>query len=212
MRIRSWALAAAAIVLVGGWLVLRMQHAAVPPAVVSAHNAELLRDAESPVEGNPDGDVTLVEFFDYNCPYCRQMLPTIAQAEAADPLLRVVYKVWPILGTSSIAPAKAALAAGRQGQFIALHRALYQIRGEVDESKALAAAQSIGLDMERLKSDMRSPATEAAVKRNLALASALGIDGTPGFVIGTRVFAGPTDLTALQVAVGEARSATSSVN
>jgi protein-disulfide isomerase len=189
-----------------------MQHAAVPPAVVSAHNEELLRDADSPTEGSPDGDVTLVEFFDYNCPYCRQMLPTIAQAEAADPHLRVVYKVWPILGTSSIAPAKAALAASKQGQFIALHRALYQVRGEVDESKALAAAQSIGLDMDRLKSDMRSPATEATVRRNLALAGLLGIDGTPGFVVGTRILVGPTGLTALQVAIRDARSATSSVN
>jgi protein-disulfide isomerase len=212
MRIRGWTLATAAIVLVGGWLVLRMQYAAVPPAVVSAHSAELLRDADSPVEGNPDGDVTLVEFFDYNCPYCRQMLPTIAQAEAADPLLRVVYKVWPILGASSIAPAKAALAANKQGQFIALHHALYQVRGEVDESKALTTAQSIGLDMERLKFDMQSPAIEATVKRNLVLASALGIDGTPGFVIGTRVLVGPVELSALQVAIRDARSATLSAN
>jgi protein-disulfide isomerase len=205
MRVRNWALAAAAIVLVGGWLVLRMQHATVPAAIVSAHNAELVRDADSPVQGNPDGDVTLVEFFDYNCPYCRQMLPTIAQAEAADPLLRVVYKVWPILGASSIAPAKAALAANKQGQFIALHRALYQVRGEVDESKALTTAQSIGLDMERLKSDMQSPAIEATVKRNLALASALRIDGTPGFVVGTRVLVGPMELSALQTAVRSVR-------
>ena len=148
---------------------------------------------------------TVVEFFDYNCPYCRQMLPTIAQAEAADPLLRVVYKVWPILGTSSIAPAKAALAANKQGQFIALHRALYQLRGEVDESKALTTAQSIGLDMERLKSDMQSTAIEATVKRNLALAGALGIDGTPGFVIGTRVLIGPIELSALQAAIQSVR-------
>lgn len=206
MRLSRWALGAAvAIILVGGWLILRPQHAAVPPAVVAAHAEELLRDTDSPVGGNSDGDVTLVEFFDYNCPYCRQMVPIIAQAEAADPLLRVVYKAWPILDTSSIAPAKAALAADRQGKFIALHRALYQLRGEVDESKALKAAESIGLDIERLKSDMQDPAIEAMVKRNLSLAGVLGIDGTPGFVIGTHILLGPLQLTALQAAIRDAR-------
>ncbi len=206
MKILRWVFAVLAIVLVGGFLVLRALHAPVSPAVVTAHSEDLLRDAESPVGGNPNGDVTLVEFFDYNCPYCRTMVPTLAQAEAADPHLRLVYKVWPILGTSSIAPAKAALAADKQGKFIALHRALYQLRGEVDENKALATAAAIGLDMERLNSDMQSDAIAAMVTRNLALARALGIDGTPGFVIGTRVLVGPSDIKGLQAAIRDARS------
>jgi protein-disulfide isomerase len=205
MRLSRWALGVAAVALVGGWLVLRMPHTVVSPSVVLAHSEDLLRDADSPVGGNSDGDVTLVEFFDYNCPYCRQMLPTIAAAEAADPLLRVVYKEWPILGTSSIPPAKAALAAGMQGKFIAVHRALYQIRGEVDESRTLKTAESLGLDMERLRTDMQGPAIDAMVKRNLALANVLGIDGTPGFVVGTRILVGPAELPVLQAAIRDAR-------
>jgi protein-disulfide isomerase len=204
MKIRRWGLVvAAAIIIVGGWLVLRAQHTAVSPAVVAAHSESLLHDPDSPVGGDPAGDVTLVEFFDYNCPYCRQMLPTIAQAEAADPHLRLVYKEWPILGPSSIAPARAALAAARQGKFEALHRALFGLRGEVDESKALATAASIGLDMERFKSDMQSPAIAATVRRNLELARTLAIDGTPGFVIGSRVL---VELKVLQAAIRDARA------
>jgi protein-disulfide isomerase len=149
MRLSRWALGFAAAALVGGWLVLRMQQTAVSPAVVLAHREDLLRDADSPVGGNPEGDVSLVEFFDYNCPYCRQMVSTIAEAEMADPLLRVVYKEWPVLGSDSVVAAKAALAAARQDKFLVFHRALYQLRGSVDESKVFRAAASVRLDLER---------------------------------------------------------------
>jgi protein-disulfide isomerase len=205
LRIWRWSLAPLiAIGFAGAWLLLK-QDAKLSPEVLPSHSAEVFRDVDSPVGGNREGDVTLVEFFDYNCPYCRQMSAVVAEAEAADPQLRVVYKEWPILGATSIFAAKAALAADKQGRFIAFHRALYQLRGTVDENKTLKTAVSVGLDMERLKSDMEEPAIEAMLKRNLALAGLLKIDGTPGFVIGSRIIVGPTKLDALQTAIRDTR-------
>jgi protein-disulfide isomerase len=207
MRLSRWPFGAAlAVVLAGGWLLFNLQSAPITPAVVSAHQSELLTDAESPTSGNRNGDVTLVEFLDYNCPYCRQMVAVITQVEAADPNLRVVYKEWPILGASSIFPAKAALAANKQGKFIPLHTALYQLRGTLTDDKVLATAESVGLDMAQLKSGMNDPSVDAAIGRNLALARVLAIDGTPGFVIGNHILTGPLDLRALQAAIQMARS------
>ena len=205
MRIPSWSFVTLILVgLVGAWFVLKPKNAD-PQAALTSHPVEVFHDADSPVEGNPKGDVTLVEFFDYNCPYCRQTVPLIAQMEAADPRLRVVYKEFPILGPGSVLAAKAALAAHRQEKFIEFHRALYQIRGPVDEGRALRAAEEAGLDMTRLRSDMQDPAIEAMLSKNLALARQLGIDDTPGFVIGRQILAGFTRLNVLQAAVRSAR-------
>src|SRR3546814_18088032 len=95
----------------------------------------------SPVTGNPDGDVSLVEFFDYNCPYCRRVAPVVADAEAADPQLRIVYKEFPILGPGSAFAAKAALAAHRQGLYFTFHNALMQAGGRADESSVLRSEE-----------------------------------------------------------------------
>jgi protein-disulfide isomerase len=173
--------------------------------IVKSHADELFRDADSPVGGNPNGDITLVEFFDYNCPYCRQMVPVMMQAEASDPQLRVVYKEFPILGPNSTFAAKAALAAHKQGKYVAFHRALYQVRGAVDPSKVTEVAVAVGLDADRLKADMGNPTIGALIEKNLALARALRIDGTPGFVAGNQVLRGAVDLKALQGFIQEAR-------
>jgi protein-disulfide isomerase len=203
LRLSRWWLGSLiAIVLIGIWLV-STHETPVSPAVLLSHSDEVLHDADSPVGGNPGGDVTLVEFYDYSCPYCRQMSEVIVEAEAADPQLRVVYKEWPILG--SVFAAKAALAADRQGKFIVFHRALYQLRGQVDEGKTLATALSLGLDVDRLKSDLQAPTIDAALKRNLALARVLKIDGTPGFVIGSQILMGPTELDKLQTIIRDVR-------
>jgi protein-disulfide isomerase len=159
------------------------------------------------VTGNPDGDVTLVEFFDYNCPYCRRVAPVVAEAEAADPQLRIVYKEFPILGPGSVFAAKAALAAHRQGLYFALHEALMQAGGRAAEDSVLAVAKAIGVDIERLEADMADPEVQAAIDRNLALAEALRITGTPGFVVGRRILRGATDLETLQSLIREARTA-----
>jgi protein-disulfide isomerase len=174
-------------------------------AELKAHADEVFRDPDSPVGGNPEGDVTLVEFFDYNCPYCRQMAPLMVQAEGEDPQLRIVYKEFPILGPGSVVAAKAALAANKQGKYVAFHRALYQIRGPVEESKVLDAAATMGLDVDRLKADMQDPAIAGVVDRNLKLAQALRISGTPGFVIGDQILVGASDLKTLQAVLQTVR-------
>jgi protein-disulfide isomerase len=133
------------------------------------------------------------------------MVPVMMQAEAADPQLRVVYKEFPILGPNSTFAAKASLAAHKQGKYVAFHRALYQVRGTVDPSKVTEVAATVGLDVDRLKADIEDPAITALLGKNLALAHALRIDGTPGFVAGSQILRGAIDLKALQAFVGEAR-------
>lgn len=187
----------------------RDQEAAEGQAVLKSRAAEVFDDPDSPVSGNPQGDVTVVEFFDYNCPYCRRMAPVMAQAEKADPKLRVVYKEFPILGPGSLFAAKAALAAARQGKYVVFHRALYQVRGPVDESKVMETAKIVGLDLDRLKADMNDPKIAALIEKNNELARALKINGTPGFAIGDKLFAGATDLKSLQAVIAAARKSSS---
>jgi protein-disulfide isomerase len=175
-------------------------------AVLKARAEEIFRDKDSPVGGNPNGNVTLVEFFDYNCPYCRQVTPIMQEAEAADLQLRVVYKEFPILGPNSTFSAKAALAVHRQGKYLAFHKEMMLDRGVADEAKVLRIAAKIGIDVERMKSAMNDPAIAAMVERNLALAQALRINGTPGFVIGDQIVRGAIDLKALQALIQEARA------
>ena len=170
---------------------------------------EILSDPDSPVGGNPDGDVTLVEFFDYNCTYCRRVAPVMAEAVAADPALRVVYKEFPILGEGSVFAARAALAAHRQGEdrYQAFHAAMMEFPGQIVEQTVIAVAEEVGLDVEQLRSDMEDPAIQAMIDRNYDLAQALGINGTPGFVIGDTVVPGAIDLGAMQQAIADARAA-----
>ena len=174
--------------------------------ILKDHAGQIFRDPDSPVGGNPEGDVTLVEFFDYNCPYCRQMAPLMVEAEATDSRLRIVYKEFPILGPNSVFAAKAALAARKQGKYPEFHKALMQVRGPADDARTLAVAGQIGLDVDRLKSDMQDVAIQALIDRNIALAQALHIEGTPGFVVGERVFTGATDLKSLQATIEQARN------
>ena len=133
------------------------------------------------------------------------MAPVMAQAEESDPHLRIVYKEYPILGPGSVFAAKAALAANKQGKYVAFHRALYELRGPLDESKVLGVAKAGGLDVDRLKVDMQAPEISARLGQNIALAQTIGITGTPGFAVGDRVFSGATDLKWLQAMIEEAR-------
>jgi protein-disulfide isomerase len=176
-------------------------------AALKAHTNELLQDPNSPVGGNPNGDVTLVEFFDYNCPYCRAMAPLMTKAVESDPKLRIVYKEFPILGADSLVAAKAALAANKQGKYVAFHRALYQVRGHVDEAKVLEAAGTVGLDVARMKADMQNNAIESALEKNNQLGQVLHITGTPGFVVGDEITTGARDFDAMQALIAKGRSA-----
>ncbi len=176
-------------------------------AGLKSRTTEVFRDPNSPIGGNPKGDATLVEFFDYNCPYCRQMAKVMIDAEKADPQLRVVYKEFPILGPTSVFAAKAALAADRQGKYITFHRALIQVRGTIDEGKVLEVAKTVGLDVNRLKADLQDPIISSRIDNNIDLARALNINGTPGFAIGEAIFTGATDLKSLQAMIAAARKA-----
>lgn len=174
-------------------------------SVIKSRADELLRDPASPVGGNPEGEVTLVEFFDYNCPYCRRMGPVMVELEDSDPQLRIVYKEFPILGPDSTAVAKVALAVHRQGKYTEFHKRMMQAQGTADEASALDVAKQLGVDMERLKQDMNDPEIQAAIDRNLALAQALRINGTPSFVIGDQIIPGQTVLRVLQNHIETAR-------
>ncbi len=173
---------------------------------VAAHADELFRDPETPIGGNLEGDVTLVEFFDYNCPYCRKVAPAMEAVERNDPGLRIAYKEFPILGPNSEFAARAALAAHRQGKYAELHKILMSSEGVVDEARVIAGATELGIDVTRLKADMEDPAIAAAINRNLELAQALRINGTPGFVIGEQVFRGATETATLNSLIQRARS------
>jgi protein-disulfide isomerase len=172
---------------------------------IAERSEEILNDPAAPVGGNPSGDVTLVEFFDYNCPYCRRVAPTVVELEEADPDLRLVYKEFPILGSGSQFAARAALASRRQGKYVPFHNALMQAADQVTEETAMETAREVGLDTEQLRADMQDPAIQDAIARNLQLANALGITGTPSFVIGEEVVPGAVDLRTLQSLIARAR-------
>ena len=115
---------------------------------------ELLNDPASPVGGNPDGDVTLVEFFDYQCPYCKTIFPSIQELLAEDRKLRFVFKEIPVLGKDSVFAARAALAARRQGKYLEFHMAVMSAKGKLTEAKVMRLAKTAGLDVDRLRRDM----------------------------------------------------------
>jgi protein-disulfide isomerase len=159
---------------------------------------EIFKSPLSPTGGNPNGDVTLVEFFDYRCPWCRKARPLLNEAIKADNGLRIVFKEWPILGSNSRFAARAALASHMQGKYEPFHQALMTSASSVNETSTLEIAKSIGLDVERLKRDMESEAVNSEIERNFALAKKLRLTGTPAFVIGEEILPGFVDLAALQ--------------
>ena len=183
----------------------RAAEASESKSVLAKRAEEVFRDPASPVGGNPQGDVTLVEFFDYNCSFCRQMAPHVTKAERDDPRLRIVYKDISILGPNSSFAAKAALAAHRQGKYVAFHKALMEAKDSHNEASILEAAGRVGLDLERLKRDISEPSIQDVLDRNLALAQALRIDGTPAFVIGDQIARGAVDLATMQDMIRAAR-------
>lgn len=208
-RVRDYLLAHPEVILEAVQRLQERQEAAAQAAArdtLAARSDEILNDPDSPVGGNPEGDVTLVEFFDYNCGYCRRVAPVMSEALAADPQLRVVYKEFPILGEGSVFAARAALAAERQTQYHAFHDAMMAFPGQLGEQTVLAVAEDVGLDVERLRADMKDPAIQAMIDRNYVLAQALGINGTPGFVIGDAIVPGAVDLATMQAAIADARA------
>ncbi len=177
-------------------------------ARLAKQHAALVADAADPVAGNPSGDVTLVEFYDPRCPYCRRVLPTIETLLKQDRGLRLVYKDIPVLGPASVLEARAILAAQKQGGYLKMQSALMTDPAEPTEAMLRATAKSIGLDPARLVADMNSPSVSDKIKRNLELAHALKVDGTPIFVIGGQLIPGAVDQAALEEAITLARKHT----
>lgn len=164
-------------------------------------------DPDSPVGGNPQGDVTVVEFFDYKCEFCRQYGPIKNALVAADPGVRFVYKELPVLGAESVLAARAAIAAAMQDPalYIAFHDALMQTVGALDEETLFQIAAEVGLDPDFLALNMADPAVDQMIDANYALAAALGVDATPSIVIGDAVVPGFIDLGETLRLVGLAR-------
>jgi len=166
---------------------------------------DIFDDPNTPSGGNPRGDVALVEFFDYRCPYCKQVEPALESLLAEDKGLRFVYKELPVLGRESMVAARAALAARKQGKYAAFHTAMMGAKGQIGDDTVYRVAGSVGLDVERLKRDMATPDVERDLSANLALADALDIHGTPAFVIGEQVIPGAVDLASLKEMIADAR-------
>ncbi len=170
---------------------------------VRENQQALLSDQSSPVEGNAQGKVTIVEFFDYRCVHCRRVASTIDNLMRSNSSVRVVYKNFPVLGEPSVLAARAAVAAQRQGGWPKLHRAMLAHEGDFTTETLLALGTSVGLDSGKLKTDMMSPETDKALQANLTLAAALGVDVTPTFVIGERLIRGALSAEAFQALVDE---------
>jgi len=173
--------------------------------VLKDRRGEVFDDPATPVGGNPQGDVTIVEFFDYRCPYCKQVQPSLQALLDQDHNLRFIYKEMPVLGAPSVTAAHAALAARLQGKYEAFHAAMMATKGQITDDVVYQVAGSVGLDVDRLKRDMATPEIDRALKANLALANALDIRGTPGFIIGDHIVPGAIDLDALKDLVASAR-------
>ncbi len=172
---------------------------------IVAERKALTASAADPVGGNPKGDVTIVEFFDYRCPYCKQVKPIVEQVLSQDRNVRVVYKEFPILGRDSVYASRAALAAHKQGKYLAFHHALMAVRGQLTEEAVLTVARGQGLDLDRLKRDMQDPAIEKTIAGNRELAERIGIRGTPAFVVGDDLAPGAIDPASLKAMIDKAR-------
>jgi protein-disulfide isomerase len=157
---------------------------------IKDNSAEIFRPTTSPVVGNSNGDVTVIEFFDYNCGYCKKALPDIAQLIDKDRKVKFIPKEFPILAKGSEDAARVALAAKAQGKYWEFHRAMLESQGQANEATALRIAEKLGLDMARLKKDMASAEVKKEIEDTRKLAAKLGIQGTPHFLVGDRIIPG----------------------
>ena len=170
-----------------------------------ADNKEALFDSHfQAVVGNPKGKITLVEFFDYNCGYCKRALSDLVNLMKAEPELRVVLKDFPVLGPNSLEAAQVASAARKQitgDKFFEFHQKLLTTHGPVGREQALAVAKELGLDMDRLQKDMKDPSIHAGVEEIMKMADALALTGTPSYVVGDEAVVGAVGLAELKTKV-----------
>ncbi|MFO0991955.1 MAG: DsbA family protein [Hyphomicrobiales bacterium] len=166
---------------------------------------QIYRSSLDLVAGNPDGKVTMVEFFDYNCGYCKRAMPDVMRMVEEDKDLRLVMKEFPILGPGSQVAAKAALASKKQGKYWDFHLAMLGHDGHVETDTVMEIAKSVGLDVEKLKADMQSEEISAILDANMSLAQKLGIQGTPAFIIDETLIPGAIGFEGLSASVKQVR-------
>lgn len=168
---------------------------------------QLENSETSPVRGNPEGDVTLVEFFDYRCGYCKRVHGTVTEAVNADGNVRLVYKEFPILGPDSVFASRASLGIffTQPLKYPAFHDALMTARGQLNSARVLSIGAEVGLKPADIEAAMKDPRVDEEIQRNMQLAQSLGINGTPGFVIGRQVVPGAVDKDGLEDLIARAR-------
>jgi protein-disulfide isomerase len=181
--------------------------------LILANHAAIYEDADNVVLGNPEGDVTLVEMFDYNCGYCRQAVPDLATLIAEDPKLKVILKEFPILSDGSVEAAKVAhlVAEDEKLDYWAFHQKLFSTRGQVGADAALKAAEAVGANRVGMMIDMNGKGPADAIQDSYALATALNISGTPTYIIGDELIPGAIGLEALRLKIANVRACGSTV-
>ena len=158
----------------------------------------LYRDPDTPILGNPNGDISIVEFVDHGCGVCKRFHPILRELIRTDPGVRVLYKEWPILGPNSVLASRAAIASRRQGKYKIFLDALSRSHSPLSVRNVTALAQSVGINLKQLKKDMKSPKVDEILLKNYRLAEQLGLNGTPSLVIEQRLFRGGRDLQTLR--------------
>ena len=178
-------------------------------ASVAENASAIFNSPRGVMLGNKDGDVTFVEFFDYNCGYCKRAMADMLDLMKSDPKLKVVLKEFPVLSPGSVEAAQVAVAVRMQDpsgkKYLDFHQKLLGGRGPADKAHALAAAKEAGLDMAKLEKDLASPEVKATIEENFKLAEAMGMNGTPSYVIGKQVVVGAIGVDGLREKIGLAR-------
>lgn len=166
----------------------------------------LERDQTAPVLGNPEGDITLTEFFDYNCDFCRPMMKVVQQLVSAEPDLRIVFREWPVFGPGSEFAARASLAALPTGRYWDMHHGLMTMRGRAEEASVMRVAREIGLNEDRLREGMEADAVERHITNSFLLGDHMGLVGTPSFICGDELVFGEITLTEMRDLVARGRA------
>ena len=178
-------------------------------ASITENSQAIFNSPRNVTLGNKSGDVTFVEFFDYNCGYCKRAMTDMLDLMKSDPNLKVVLKEFPVLSEGSVEAAKVAVAVRMQdpggAKYLDFHQKLLGGRGQADKARALAAAKEAGLDVARIEKDLASPEVRATIEENFKLAEAMGMNGTPSYVIGKQVVVGAIGLDGLKEKIGLAR-------
>lgn len=176
-----------------------------PNPMPDALRRAIERDPNAPVLGNPKGDITLTEFFDYNCPHCKRMVPVMQKLIGADAGLRVVFREWPVFGSGSEFAARAALAALGQGKYWPVHSGLMAMRGRAEEASVMRVVRKLGLDERKLRADMNSKRVSDHIATSFELADHMSLVGTPTLIAGDEAVFGYQTEADLRALVARAR-------